>query len=666
MDERDKTNEQLRDELTTLRHQLAEQTDKHVHCLRVQHALATRLRLSEYALTHTLEQLLQKTLDEAEALTDSQIGFFHFVEADQITLWLQMWSTNTLRKMCTANTKGAHYPITQAGVWVDCVHQRRPVIHNDYASLTHRKGMPEGHAPVHKELVVPVFQGERIVAILGVGNKLEAYDDTDIETVTQLATMAWDIVARKKIEDTLRENERMLNQSHEIAGMGSFVWDLRDDSLRWSRNMYVIHGLDQATFAGNLNEVSNWTIHPDDQSRVRAKIAQMVAERKMQPLEYRIIRMDGAQRMIRSDGYFEFDETGRPIICYGIHTDVTERRQAEDDLRKSDARLREAQHLAHIGSWEWALDQQTLTWSDEVYRIFGLKPGCFMPTAEAFEAKIHPDDREDFLRQRAQMLAEKQSACIDHRIVLPNGEVRNVQERAELVMDEYGQVTRVIGTVQDITERKQAEETIRAALAEKEVLLRELYHRTKNNMQVIQGMLALQADHLPDAAARQVLSDVADKIQSMALVHQMLYQSQNLSQIDLKTYIENLVKLLDQPRNTHHHLVRFTLELESLLVPIEVAIPCGLILNELISNVFKHAFPGDTDGTVSIRTKREADGCLLMEVSDNGVGFPASFDFHQAQTLGLQTVVALVEHQLQGQVTYITHPGVTCQVRLGT
>ncbi len=134
-------------------------------------------------------------------------------------------------------------------------------------------------------------------------------------------------------------------------------------------------------------------------------------------------------------------------------------------LQESEARLKEAQQLAQIGNWEWNLDHHSVSWSDEVYRIFGKDPGTFHPSNDALEAAIHPDDRESFLRQRREMLEAKQSACIEHRIVLPDGEVRYVQERAQLVLNEAGEVSRVTGTMQDITERKQVEEYLRRSEA---------------------------------------------------------------------------------------------------------------------------------------------------------------------------------------------------------
>ncbi len=176
-----------------------------------------RLRLSEFAFSHSLDELLTKTLDEAEALTGSVIGFFHFLDADQKTLLLQTWSSNTLSSMCSADGKGEHYQIDMAGVWVDCIRQRRPVIHNDYATLEHKRGLPEGHAPLMRELVVPIFRSGKIVGIIGIGNKPVDYVDDDIDAVVQLANLAWDIVVGKRAEEALKESQtKLLEQNNEL------------------------------------------------------------------------------------------------------------------------------------------------------------------------------------------------------------------------------------------------------------------------------------------------------------------------------------------------------------------------------------------------------------------------------------------------------------------
>jgi PAS domain S-box-containing protein len=173
---------------------------------RIEETLRFRMSLLEYAAEHSLPELLQKTLDMLGELTGSPIGFYHFVEPDQNTLSLAAWSTRTIKQFCTAKGQGSHYPIDQAGVWVDCVHERRPVIHNDYTSLPHRKGLPEGHAPITRELVVPIMRANLIVAIAGVGNKTSDYTDSDVKIVSHLADVAWNIVEHKRAEEALRQS----------------------------------------------------------------------------------------------------------------------------------------------------------------------------------------------------------------------------------------------------------------------------------------------------------------------------------------------------------------------------------------------------------------------------------------------------------------------------
>ncbi|MEW6163547.1 MAG: diguanylate cyclase [Pseudomonadota bacterium] len=166
---------------------------------------SARLRLMEFAIDHSMHELLVATLDEAGILTESPIGFYHFLAADQKTLSLQAWSTRTLAEYCHAEGEGRHYDIDDAGVWVEAVRARRAVIHNDYAALPDKRGLPPGHAEVLREMVVPVFRKGLIVAILGVGNKATPYTDDDLEAVALLADLAWDFAESKRLEAELVE-----------------------------------------------------------------------------------------------------------------------------------------------------------------------------------------------------------------------------------------------------------------------------------------------------------------------------------------------------------------------------------------------------------------------------------------------------------------------------
>jgi PAS domain S-box-containing protein len=172
---------------------------------------AARSRLVTTATQGGLGDLLRATLDELEALTGSRIGFYHFVETDQSTLNLQAWSTQTEAVYCKAVGRGRHYPIREAGVWADAVRTGRPAVHNDYASLENRQGMPDGHAELVRELVVPVSRGDRFVAVLGVGNKPTDYDAEDVAVVQSFADLAWDLIERKQAREELLLKEASLS-----------------------------------------------------------------------------------------------------------------------------------------------------------------------------------------------------------------------------------------------------------------------------------------------------------------------------------------------------------------------------------------------------------------------------------------------------------------------
>ena len=209
-----------------------------------------RLKLSEIAQTGTLDELMQASLDAAERFTGSSIGFFHFVDQNQEDLILQAWSTNTLREMCKAEGKGAHYPVSEAGIWVECFHRRAPVIHNDYASLTNKKGLPEGHAPVVRELTVPVIRQGLVVSILGVGNKATDYEQSDVDLVKDLAELAMDLVAEKQAEQALRESEELYRRIVTSANEGIWWLDEQDHTVFVNQALSAMLGYSEKEIVG--------------------------------------------------------------------------------------------------------------------------------------------------------------------------------------------------------------------------------------------------------------------------------------------------------------------------------------------------------------------------------------------------------------------------------
>ncbi len=212
-------------------------------------------------------------------------------------------------------------------------------------------------------------------------------------------------------------------------------------------------------------------------------------------------------------------------------------------------------------------------------------------------------------------------------------------------------------SITDISARVQAERKLITVLDEKNTVLKELYHRTKNNMQVIIAMLNLRSYSIDNEIVSTAFNDMIGRIQSMALVHEKLYKSENLSLINLDEYINDLMSLLINTETLWDLKIKLKLDLESVSIDIDRAIPCGLILNELVSNTNKHAFKNLDSGEVIISLKKLETDEVEIIVADNGNGLPAGFDIQKCDTLGLQTVFALGEDQLNGIVEIISLSG---------
>ncbi len=215
------------------------------------------------------------------------------------------------------------------------------------------------------------------------------------------------------------------------------------------------------------------------------------------------------------------------------------------------------------------------------------------------------------------------------------------------ILDAEGRITGAVHIMSDITPRKKAEEAVKASLAEKEILLREIHHRVKNNMQVMISLLNLQAQNSRDPEVVNLLKESQNRIRTMAIVHEKLYRSGDLSHIDFGDYIESLSAHLFQFFAVEPGRVGLRRETEAIPLDINNAIPCGLILNELLSNALKYAFPAGREGLITVGFRRRPDAFLEISVQDNGVGFPADLDFRRTSSLGLQ-LVNLLAGQLEG------------------
>ncbi|WP_414569545.1 PAS domain S-box protein [Nostoc sp. CCY 9925] len=219
---------------------------------------------------------------------------------------------------------------------------------------------------------------------------------------------------------------------------------------------------------------------------------------------------------------------------------------------------------------------------------------------------------------------------------------------------EYGSV--LVAVQQDITEHKQAEEKIKASLKEKEVLLKEIHHRVKNNLGIVSSLLQMQCRRTQDPQVAAILRDSQNRIASIALVHEKLYRSEDLADIDFAQYIPDLTTHLFDSYNVSSSQIQLKIQVDNASLDIETAIPCGLIINELVSNALKYAFVDNRQGEIEVKFYQELESTLILIIRDNGIGLPENFDSKKAKTLGITLVQGLVK-QLRGKLEIDCHQG---------
>lgn len=342
-------------------------------------------------------------------------------------------------------------------------------------------------------------------------------------------------------------------------------------------------------------------------------------------------------------------------------TDRHERKRAQEALRESEARYR--------GLFESAKDF-IFTVSQNCI-ITSLNPAfekitgwlCHEWLGKHFEPLVHHDDLSLIIELNRCFLKEEMlSSSIETRILSKAGEYL-LMDVSIVPQTLNGKVISVLGIAHDITKRMRAEEKLKESLKEKEILLREIHHRVKNNMQVISGLLILQEEMSRDEKVIGMIKDCQNRIASMALIHEKLYKSENLSKIDFKEYIEDLVSGLFESYGVGESKVALNINIENISLGVDFAIPCGLIINELVSNSLKYAFPDGMYGEINISLCSTGGGMIELLAGDNGAGIPEDLDFRKTESLGLHIVNILVENQLHGKITLNKDKGTEFKIR---
>jgi PAS domain S-box-containing protein len=432
----------------------------------LENILKVRRYLLQFALTHSMEELLQATLDQLEKLTGSQIGFYHFLEADQKTLSSQTWSTRTLKRFCKAEGTSLHYNLSEAGVWVDCVRKRRPVVHNDYASLPDKKGLPPGHAALIRELVVPVLRGDRIMAILGVGNKAENYTDDDVETVAQLVDMVWDITECKRITEEFKNSEERFKLFFEKAPDAYFLSDLKGTFIDGNKQAEKTIGYRKSELIGK-NYLKLKILTPGQMPKAAALLAINLLGRPTGPDRFVLNRKDGSQipveirtQPIKIKGH---------TVVLGIARDITERHQAEETLNKANAQLAATLNALPDLLFETDRDGRIYDFRAPYSERLFTPPGQFLGKTVA--EVLPPEAAQIILAAIADTVDHGHHAGAIYSLQMPSG-LMWFELSVASKGDPHSSEARFIALARDITSEKQAE----MILEESEKRYRELFN----------------------------------------------------------------------------------------------------------------------------------------------------------------------------------------------
>ncbi len=348
------------------------------------------------------------------------------------------------------------------------------------------------------------------------------------------------------------------------------------------------------------------------------------------------------------------------------------------------------------------LPDGTLSFVNEAYcRCFGKNRQELI--GHSFIPLIPEEDQTEVQAQVASLSPLKPVATYEHRVFLPDGSMRWQRWTDRVLFDEQGNVQEYASVGRDITEqklavnelqrlntelesrvgertaallaaneklmievneRKAAEEQVRTSLQEKEVLLKEIHHRVKNNLQIISSLLNLQANRVSDERTLQALGDSQARVRSMALIHEKLYQSQSLAEIDFGEYVRSLASDLFRSYRRNFTAVQLDVQTDEVSLELDLAVSCGLILNELMTNALKYAFPDGRHGTISVELRATPARVVQLRVADNGVGIPADLDISRTKSLGLQLVNNLVA-QLDGKLDLDRSAGTAFEVSFG-
>ena len=349
---------------------------------------------------------------------------------------------------------------------------------------------------------------------------------------------------------------------------------------------------------------------------------------------------------------------GRPILFNIIH-DITPRIEMEKSLRKSEEKYRTLFEEDPNYTMLLGTDGTILDVNQSSIKLIGIPKKDLIGKKYSILKKGKQNDSELQVDRINSLLHGESVEPFEFRFITNDENINWISVHLKPVMDN-GTIIYIIAIGIDITEHKTAEKAIKSSLNDKNILLKEIHHRVKNNMQIISSLLNLQTEYVDDEQAINVLKESQNRVRSMAIIHEKLYKSKDLTHINFADYIKSLVSNLFYSYNIRQTRIKSTFRIEDISLNIETAIPCGLIISELISNSLKYAFPNDMNGEIIVSLKAKDDTYQLC-ISDNGIGLPEDINFNNIKTLGMSLVNSLTE-QIDGKVTIYRNHGTQYEI----
>lgn len=484
------------------------------------------------------------------------------------------------------------------------------------------------------------------------------------------------------MEDELREAQR-------IAHVGSWYWDAQTDATTGSDELLRIYGFDPATQSmPSFREQKGRCYPAEDWERVNAAVQRTLRTGVGYELEVHAIR-DNAPIWLTTRGEIVKDTEGRITGLRGTVQDITERKRAEEELLRYQRQLRQRaeeleviMEVAPTAVWIshdprcsrivgnlYADHLMQTPWKNNISA--GAPPGEAAVSYKVFRKGV--ELRPEEMPAQTAVATGKSVMHEELELLFPEGRVVHILCSAVPLFDDAGRVRGMVSVGTDITRLKQDEEQIKglneqlkrqvaelaSANRDKETLLKELYHRTKNNMNVISGLIDLQTAGRPACAEMQMFKELQSRIKSMSLVHERLYKSKDLSNVVLKDYLTDLTDALLDSYKVNNDRVTLELDIDGCVLSIDAITPLGLAINELMTNSLKYAFPEGRIGKITLEGRVSEEGGIRLVYGDNGIGFPGDFDFADIQTLGLKLVNRLITGQLKGNLEIKTGPETT-------